>query len=318
MWKFVVISKGKGGQRKMKNNNIFRMIIVIASIVIMVSLFSKCKMVAYAYTDEEKEAAKQWLIENGYSPDRNGANQAYQDYLNGKFDEKKPEDQDKKDDGSEKPDDKNNQDGSDTPGDQDDSNKPDDDQKKENQDGEQESDGTQNQNEDDSKKNKDSKNAKDSKNKKKSNQDGKQDQKQNQNENQNENQNQNVNGSSEDEQNIVENVGDIPLVSDLTKEQESDFMKFVATQVVKSNKPNINQEERDKRQQELYEQSLAKSDVISENDSAEYDDNDVQETEGSLDVEDESQSGVLRIWILISVVAVLVLGTVCFLVLRKR
>ena len=40
---------------------------------------------AYAYTDEEIAAAKEWLAANGYSPSRAGAEQAYQDYLNGKF-----------------------------------------------------------------------------------------------------------------------------------------------------------------------------------------------------------------------------------------
>lgn len=42
---------------------------------------------AYAYTEEEKQQAKAWLSAHGYSPDMNGASQAYQDYLNGKFDE---------------------------------------------------------------------------------------------------------------------------------------------------------------------------------------------------------------------------------------
>lgn len=42
---------------------------------------------AYAYTEEEKQQAKAWLSAHGYSPDMSGANQAYQDYLNGKFDE---------------------------------------------------------------------------------------------------------------------------------------------------------------------------------------------------------------------------------------
>lgn len=41
----------------------------------------------YAYTDEEKAQAKAWLSAHGYSPDYGGASQAYQDYLNGKFDE---------------------------------------------------------------------------------------------------------------------------------------------------------------------------------------------------------------------------------------
>ena len=40
-----------------------------------------------AYTEEEKAQAKAWLSAHGYSPDMGGASQAYQDYLNGKFDE---------------------------------------------------------------------------------------------------------------------------------------------------------------------------------------------------------------------------------------
>lgn len=43
--------------------------------------------VTYAYTEEEKQQAKAWLSAHGYSPDAGGASQAYQDYLNGKFDE---------------------------------------------------------------------------------------------------------------------------------------------------------------------------------------------------------------------------------------
>lgn len=42
---------------------------------------------AKAYTDEEKAQAKAWLSAHGYSPDAGGAAAAYQDYLNGKFDE---------------------------------------------------------------------------------------------------------------------------------------------------------------------------------------------------------------------------------------
>lgn len=42
---------------------------------------------AHAYTEEEKQQAKAWLSAHGYSPDAGGASQAYQDYLNGKFDE---------------------------------------------------------------------------------------------------------------------------------------------------------------------------------------------------------------------------------------
>ena len=47
--------------------------------------FSRCEVSVYAYSEEEIEAAKEWLSANGYSPTRAGAEQAYQDYLNGKF-----------------------------------------------------------------------------------------------------------------------------------------------------------------------------------------------------------------------------------------
>ena len=42
---------------------------------------------SYAYTEEQKRQAKAWLSAHGYSPDAGGAAAAYQDYLNGKFDE---------------------------------------------------------------------------------------------------------------------------------------------------------------------------------------------------------------------------------------
>lgn len=43
------------------------------------------KTTTYAYTEEEKAQAKAWLSANGYSPDANGAAQAYADYMAGKF-----------------------------------------------------------------------------------------------------------------------------------------------------------------------------------------------------------------------------------------
>ncbi len=39
------------------------------------------------YTEEEKNAVKAWLSAHGYPPTRAGAEQAYQDFLNGKFDD---------------------------------------------------------------------------------------------------------------------------------------------------------------------------------------------------------------------------------------
>lgn len=39
----------------------------------------------YAYTEEEKQQAKAWLSAHGYAPTRAGAQQAYQDYKDGKL-----------------------------------------------------------------------------------------------------------------------------------------------------------------------------------------------------------------------------------------
>ena len=63
----------------------------IRCIIVMVCMFLALCLSAgttsYAYTEEEKAQAKAWLSAHGYSPDAGGASQAYQDYLNGKFDE---------------------------------------------------------------------------------------------------------------------------------------------------------------------------------------------------------------------------------------
>ena len=63
----------------------------IRCIIVMVCMFLTLCLSAgttsYAYTEEEKAQAKAWLSAHGYSPDAGGASQAYQDYLNGKFDE---------------------------------------------------------------------------------------------------------------------------------------------------------------------------------------------------------------------------------------
>lgn len=57
-------------------------------IITMVIIFSfSAGSTSYAYTEEEIQQAKAWLSAHGYSPDAGGANQAYQDYLDGKFDE---------------------------------------------------------------------------------------------------------------------------------------------------------------------------------------------------------------------------------------
>ena len=74
---------GKGLKRGKKRILFTLLITAIFGCCLMVG---KCNNV-YAYTEEEKQQAKAWLSAHGYSPDSAGASQAYQDYLNGKFDE---------------------------------------------------------------------------------------------------------------------------------------------------------------------------------------------------------------------------------------
>lgn len=63
-------------------------IILMLCIITAASIFclGGSGLTAYAYTDAEKEAAKAWLSSHGYSPTMSGAQQAYQDYLDGKID----------------------------------------------------------------------------------------------------------------------------------------------------------------------------------------------------------------------------------------
>lgn len=60
---------------------------IIGTLILVVMVVFNLSFTSYAYTEEEKQQAKAWLSAHGYSPDMGGANQAYQDYLNGKFDE---------------------------------------------------------------------------------------------------------------------------------------------------------------------------------------------------------------------------------------
>lgn len=60
---------------------------IIVMVCMFVALCLSAGSTSYAYTEEEKAQAKAWLSAHGYSPDMGGASQAYQDYLNGKFDE---------------------------------------------------------------------------------------------------------------------------------------------------------------------------------------------------------------------------------------
>lgn len=75
---------------------IFAMVMVIAAAFTMTTR-------TYAYTDEEKAQAKAWLSAHGYSPDAGGAAAAYQDYLDGKFDEELGINRSSKDDKGEPP-----------------------------------------------------------------------------------------------------------------------------------------------------------------------------------------------------------------------
>ncbi len=60
---------------------------IFGIMVLVLTLIWNVSFTSNAYTEEEKRQAKAWLSAHGYSPDQAGANQAYQDYLNGKFDE---------------------------------------------------------------------------------------------------------------------------------------------------------------------------------------------------------------------------------------
>lgn len=59
---------------------------IILTIFICILTLQFTVLQTHAYTDEEKQAVKNWLSANGYPPTMGGAEQAYQDYLNGKWD----------------------------------------------------------------------------------------------------------------------------------------------------------------------------------------------------------------------------------------
>ena len=73
--------------KRMELKNNIRLIKCIAILILMILGIVLPYRQAEAYTDEEKAQAKAWLSAHGYSPDAGGASAAYQDYLNGKFDE---------------------------------------------------------------------------------------------------------------------------------------------------------------------------------------------------------------------------------------
>ncbi len=61
--------------------------ILLATVLALTAGIGTASVTHAEYTQEEKEQAKAWLSAHGYAPTREGAAQAYQDYLNGKFDE---------------------------------------------------------------------------------------------------------------------------------------------------------------------------------------------------------------------------------------
>ena len=76
----------------MSKLKILKMIRVVLLLLIFALTFSSGVSVRAegddsGYSEEEKEAAKAWLSAHGYPPTRAGAEAAYQDYLNGKFDD---------------------------------------------------------------------------------------------------------------------------------------------------------------------------------------------------------------------------------------
>lgn len=78
------ILSNKLGELKMRS--IKPTMFIVGLILAVIGSFGMSRE-AKAYTDEEKAQAKAWLSAHGYSPDAGGAAAAYQDYLNGKFDE---------------------------------------------------------------------------------------------------------------------------------------------------------------------------------------------------------------------------------------
>ena len=64
-----------------------RMNWILGTVILVFVIAFNITFTSKAYTEEQKAQAKAWLSAHGYSPDMGGASQAYQDYLNGKFDE---------------------------------------------------------------------------------------------------------------------------------------------------------------------------------------------------------------------------------------
>ena len=69
--------------KKVRVKYIFVLCIMLVGMLCLEVMFRGTT--AYAYTEEEKQQAKSWLSSHGYAPTRAGAEQAYQDYLDGKL-----------------------------------------------------------------------------------------------------------------------------------------------------------------------------------------------------------------------------------------
>ena len=63
-----------------------KMLLLVLMRILGAVMITSRPVATYAYTDEEKQQAKSWLSSHGYPPTRAGAEQAYQDYMDGKID----------------------------------------------------------------------------------------------------------------------------------------------------------------------------------------------------------------------------------------
>ena len=61
-------------------------LLLIFMLVLGTVTFANRSVQTYAYTEQQKQEAKAWLSAHGYAPTRAGAEQAYQDYKDGKID----------------------------------------------------------------------------------------------------------------------------------------------------------------------------------------------------------------------------------------
>ena len=61
-----------------------KLLLILMLVLSAVTITSR-PVTTYAYTEEQKQQAKSWLSAHGYPPTRAGAEQAYQDYMDGKI-----------------------------------------------------------------------------------------------------------------------------------------------------------------------------------------------------------------------------------------